>query len=345
MYHCLEMAPCGLLLSNLGSPAAPRRREVAAYLRQFLTDPAVVDIPFLPRQLLVRGIIVPRRAARSAGAYAKVWTPEGSPLVVHSRRLAGAVAGILGPGWKVALGMRYGEPSLERALDELEAAGCRKIVSLPLYPQRAGATTGSTELELERIRRRRPGPPLVHAGAFFRDEGFLGAFADNIRGALGGMPGAHCVFSFHGLPERQVRKADATGRCLSEGCCSRREAIESCYKAQCLWTARALADRLGLAPGSWTASFQSRLGREPWLGPSTAEVVAGLREQGVRDVVVAAPSFVADCLETLEELGMALAESVRESGGRLRTVPCPNSDEAWARAVAGIALSYLPPSP
>jgi len=316
---------------------------VGRYLRQFLTDPLVVDIPRIPRELLVRGIIVPFRAGRSARAYAKVWSPEGSPLVVHSRMLADRVASRLGPGWKVALGMRYGEPSLGSALERLR--GCERIVSLPLYPQGAGATTGSTEREIDRLRKRGGFPPLVHALPFYRDEGFLESFAVRIRETLEARPGAHLVLSFHGLPERQVRKADPAGRCLGEGCCDRPAALETCYRAQCLWTARELARRLGLGQDGWTPSFQSRLGREPWLGPSTIEVAGALADRGIREVVVAAPSFVADCLETLEELGMALAEDFAARGGTLRTVPCPNADGSWAEAVAKIALSYLPPSP
>lgn len=340
------MAPAGLLLSNLGSPAAPRRGEVAAYLRQFLTDPDVIDLPRIPREILVRGIVVPLRASRSARAYAKVWTPEGSPLLVHSRGLASGVARALGEGWKVALGMRYGEPSIGHALEELLAAGCDPIVALPLYPQMAGATTGSTRREIDRQLANRPAAArLVHARPFFREEGFLRAFEANIRATLEREPRSHLVISFHGLPERQVRKADPEGRCLvAEDCCRHDASLERCYRAQCLWTASALASRLGLTRERWTASFQSRLGRDPWLGPTTVETVEDLLDRGIRRIAVAAPSFVADCLETLEELGHGLAGRVESRGGRLHVVPCPNADEDWIRTVAQIALSYLPPS-
>lgn len=340
------MSPVGLLLSNLGSPAAPRRREVAAYLRQFLTDPRVLDIPVVPRQLLVRGIIAPFRASRSARAYAKVWTPDGSPLVVHSRKLATKVAAKLGTGWKVALGMRYGNPSIESALDELVRAGCRRIVTFPLYPQYASATTGSTLEEVWRAASRaQVVPEIVPVSPFFRHPGFLGAFERRIRRVLQDHPQAHLVFSFHGLPERQVLKADPSGTCLTGECCLREESLATCYKAQCLATARALADRLELPTDRWTVAFQSRLGRIPWLGPSTTGTVDHLIDRGAREIVVAAPAFVADCLETLEELGMALSDSAKARGAGLWTVPCPNDGDDWAESVATIALSYLPPSP
>jgi len=339
------MAPTGLLLSNLGSPDAPRRREVASYLSRFLTDRRAVDIPWLWRQLLVRGIIAPFRSGRSARAYAKIWTNEGSPLVVHTTALAAKVGERLGPGWKVAAGMRTGKPSLEEALDALAAAGCRRIVAMPLYPQYASATVGSTLEEVWRLASRREVvPEIVAAGSFFEHPLFLDAVADRIRSVREPFRNAPVVFSFHGLPERQIRKADPTGTCLGGDCCERREGAErGCYKAQCHATARGLAVRLDLPPDRWSVSFQSRLGREAWIGPSTADTLSELAAGGCPHVVVATPSFVADCLETLEEIGIGLAKTFESKGGTLHLVPCLDTGEDWVDAVARMALSYLPP--
>ena len=338
------MPPTGLILSNLGSPTAPDRGEVSAYLRQFLTDRRAIDIAWLPRQLLVRGIIAPFRSARSARAYRKVWTPRGSPLVAHTKDLAAKVGEVLGSDWRVVAGMRTGSPNLETALDELVTAGCRRILVLPLYPQYASATTGSTLEEVWRLASKREVvPEIVPISPFHDHSGFLAAVADRIRPVLSRASGAKLVLSFHGLPERQIRKADPVGNCLKPDCCESGEGVaRGCYKAQCTATAKALAALLDLPAGRWIVSYQSRLGRIPWIGPSTAQTLSDMAERGEREVVVATPSFVADCLETLEEVGMGMAEAFEARGGRLHLVPCPNSGEDWAKAVAHMALSYLP---
>lgn len=328
--------PTGLLLLNLGSPDAPERGAVARYLTQFLTDRRVIDIAALPRHLLVRGIIAPFRSKRSAHAYASVWTPEGSPLLVHSRALAAGVQARLGPEWKVALGMRYGNPSTAAALEELRAGGCSKIVVLPLYPQYSSATTGSCLEEVFRIVQSWWNvPSLVTVPAFHGHEGYLTATAAPIAAALDRRPQAQVLFSFHGLPERQVLKGDKN--CLREGCCA--TAKPFCYKSQCLATARDLAHLLNLPDDRWSVSFQSRLGREPWLGPNTEDVARQIASSGA-DLIVAAPSFVADCLETLEELGDRLRETFRQAGGgHFEVAPCPNADVAWVEAVTLLAES------
>ncbi len=338
------MPPIGLLLSNLGSPEAPTAAAVRPYLRQFLTDRRVVDIPWLWRQLLVRGIIAPFRAPRSAKAYAKVWTPEGSPLLVHSRNLSEGVSRRLGAGWKVALGMRYGNPSLGSALSDLVGAGCSTILVLPLYPQYASATTGSTVEELWRLAGRLENvPDLRVLPPFPEHPGFVRVQAQRIVPLLEGRADEHVLFSFHGLPERQVRRADGSGRCLSGGCCDRLgESNRLCYKAQCHATARALAAKLGLREGAWTVSFQSRLGRIPWIGPATEETARNLASRGCRNLVVATPAFVADCLETLEEVGMGVRDAFLGAGGeRFALAPCLDTDPDWIDVVSEMATSYL----
>jgi len=333
--------PIGILLSNLGTPDAPTPAAVRPYLRQFLTDRRVIDIPWLWRQLLVRAIIAPFRSPRSAHAYASVWTDAGSPLMVHSKALAAAVARELGPGFRVALGMRYGTPSLGSALTELVQAGCDEIRLLPLYPQHAGATTASTVEETWRLAGAMETPPRIVPLPSFPDlEGFVAAQAGTIRPFLESLPseGRHVLFSYHGLPERQVKRADPSGsRCLgSSSCCDRlEETNRHCYRAQCFATSRALVRALDLPEGSFDTTFQSRLGRIPWIGPATDATVVALPSRGVRHLVVATPSFVTDCLETLEEVGMGLRASFLAAGGEtFALAPCVNDSPTWVRAVA-----------
>ena len=338
------MPPVGLLLSNLGTPDAPTAAAVRPYLRQFLTDKRVLDMPWLLRQLIVRGVVAPFRSARSARAYARIWTPEGSPLLVHSENLTKAVAARLGEDWKVALGMRYGKPSLGKALEALLSVGCAKILVLPLYPQYALVTTGSTVEEIWRLAGKlNPPPDLRVMPSFPILPPLIKAQAARIAPLLQGGDDEHLLFSFHGIPERQIRKADGAGTCLSESCCATfNDANRLCYKAQCHASARALAESLGLEEGRWTISFQSRLGRDAWTSPYTLPTVRELAGRGIKRLVVATPSFVADCLETIEEIGIGVREAFLEAGGTsFVCAPCPNSDDGWVEAVVGMATSYL----
>lgn len=335
--------PIGILLSNLGTPEGPTAAAVRPYLRQFLTDRRVIDIPWLARQLLVRCIIAPFRSPRSAHAYASVWTPAGSPLMVHSKALLEAVRRKAGGGFRVALGMRYGNPSLESALLELTSAGCDEIRLLALYPQNAGATTASTLEETWRIAGRMEIPPrIVPVPSFPTHEGFVAAQAELLREALSGTSAdtTHVLLSYHGLPERQVHRADATGsRCLAGAtCCDALDEVNRhCYRAQCFATSRALVRSLGLDPSRCHTTFQSRLGRIPWIGPATDATVAALPSRGVRNLVVATPSFVTDCLETLEEVGMGLRAAFLAAGGEtFALVPCVNSSPTWVEAVCDL---------
>lgn len=335
--------PIGILLSNLGTPDGPTAAAVRPYLRQFLTDRRVIDMPWLARQLLVRCIIAPFRSPRSAHAYASVWTPEGSPLMVHSKALLASVRSEVGPGFRVALGMRYGNPSLESALQELATAGCDEIRLLALYPQNAGATTASTLEETWRIAGAMEAPPrIVPLPAFPTHAGFIAAQAETLRDALADDPTgrSHVLFSYHGLPERQIRRADSSrSHCLaSSSCCdSLVETNRHCYRAQCFATTKALITSLDLDPVRCHTTFQSRLGRIPWIGPATDATVAALPSKGIRNLVVATPSFVTDCLETLEEVGMGLSASFLAAGGeRFTLAPCVNASPTWVRAVCDL---------
>lgn len=332
-------APRGVLLVQLGTPSAPETAPVRRYLREFLSDPRVIDIPALPRRLLIEAAILPRRPRRSAAAYRKVWLPEGSPLLVHSRALADALGRELGAGFRVALGMRYGEPTLADALAALRAQGCERVTVLPLYPQYAASSTGSAHARVAELAAASwDVPQLELSPPFYDDPGFLAAWEEVARAPLAGFAPDHVLFSFHGLPERQIRKSDPTGRhCLSRpDCCDAPgAALPRCYRAQCLATARALAARLGLPPAGWSYAFQSRLGRTPWIRPYTDERLPELAAAGAKRLAVLCPSFVADCLETLEEIGIrARAQWLAAGGDDLLLVPSLNAHPAWVSALA-----------
>jgi ferrochelatase len=331
----------GLLLVNLGSPDAPTTPAVRRYLHEFLSDPRVIDINPVGRAALLYGVILPFRPAKSAEAYRKVWTDEGSPLLVHGRALAAAVAVRLGEGWKVELAMRYGEPAIAPALARFHEAGIDDLVVLPLYPQYAASSTGSS---LEAIFRVLSGrwvvPSLRVVPPFYDDPGFLDAFAEVARPILAeGYD--HVLFSFHGLPERQVKKTDDSGRhCLaSDACCERIEPVNRhCYRAQSFATARGLAERLGLDAARSSVSFQSRLGRTPWIRPYTDVVLPELLAAGKKRIAVMCPAFVADCLETLEEIGIRAREQFTTAGGeRLTLVPSLNATPRWVDVVVDLA--------
>jgi ferrochelatase len=338
----------GLLLINLGTPAAPTTREVRRYLRQFLSDPRVIDIHPIGRSLLLNLIILPFRPRKSAEAYRKVWTDRGSPLLYHSQDLVTAVQERLGPSWKVVLGMRYGQPSLPATLAQLAQARCERLVVLPLYPQYSSAATGSSVEEVMRVLSAEwVTPPVDVLGTFYDHPGFIEAFARVGEPVIRDERPDHVLFSYHGLPERQVQRCDPTGaHCLkSATCCDRLvDANRDCYRAQCYATTRALAKRLGLTPDRHSVAFQSRLGRTPWILPHTdVELVTLAKERGVKRLVVFSPAFVADCLETLEEIGIRAKESFLGAGGEsLALVPSLNATAPWADAV--VQLVRRPPS-
>ncbi|MCA9649240.1 MAG: ferrochelatase [Myxococcales bacterium] len=327
----------GLLLVNLGTPDAPRAPEVRRYLRQFLSDPRVVDINPVGRWLLLNLIILPLRPRRSAEAYQKIWGEDGSPLLVHGQALRDELRRRI-ERVPIALAMRYGSPSIAAGLDELQRAGCDEVVVLPLFPQYASSSTGSAVEEVYREAGRRWNTPFVRVVPPFYDApGFIDAFARVGRPVLERLAPQHVLMSFHGVPQRHVVKSDPSGRhCLaSEGCCDAIvDANRSCYRAQCLATARALASRLALAADGYSVAFQSRLGRDPWIRPYTDERIVELAKAGVERLAVFCPAFVADCLETLEEIGMRAKEDFRAAGGKeLVLVPSLNAHPAWVDAV------------
>lgn len=330
----------GLLLVNLGTPDAPRPPEVRRYLREFLSDPRVLDMPALLRFLLLELVILPRRPRASAAAYQKVWGPGGSPLLVHGRALAAQVQARLGEAVQVELAMRYGQPSIAAALDRFAASGVSRLVVFPLYPQYSSAATGSSLAEVQRLAAERWNTPYLQViPPFYDHPAYVAARAEVARPFLDPMP-ERVFFSFHGLPERQIRKSDPSGHhCLGRADCCAEIGSENryCYRAQCHAAARLLAERLGVPEERRIVCFQSRLGRAPWLSPRTEEVLAAEASRGVRRAVII-PSFVADCLETLEELGIRGVETWRRNGGEtLQVVPAANASKSFVEAVVEIA--------
>ncbi|MDE2368463.1 MAG: ferrochelatase [Burkholderiales bacterium] len=317
-----------LLLVNLGTPDAPTPAALRRYLGEFLWDPRVVEIPRLPWWLILHGIILRTRPAKSAAKYASIWLPEGSPLAVWTQRQTAAVEQVLaqrGHGLLVRHAMRYGKPSIAATLDALRAEGVTRLLVLPLYPQYAAATTASVnDGVMVWAQSARRTPEIRFIAEYPDDPGYIAALAAQLRAhwARDGRA-AKTVLSFHGLPERSLALGDP-------------------YHCQCLKTARLLGEALGLAEGELLVTFQSRFGRARWLQPYTEPTLRELAAAGVESVDVMCPGFVADCLETLEEIAIECRDAFIQSGGkRFRYLPCLNDDPAWIAALADLAERHL----
>jgi len=334
----------GLLLINLGTPDEPTPSAVRRYLREFLGDPRVLDIGAVGRALLLNLVILPRRPAASARAYATIWDPKrGSPLMYHSQDLAAAVAAKLGDEWHVELAMRYGKPSLASALDAFAASEVERVVALPLFPQYASSSTGTAQARVMELAGQRWNvPALDFVPAFYDDAGFITAFTEVARPVLAEFRPDHILFSFHGLPVRQIVKTDRTGSiCFQREACCDELRNPNCYRAQSYATARALVAELGLASDRYTVCFQSRLGRTPWIEPYTDHVIDKLGRGGTKRVAVMCPAFVADCLETVEEIGIRAREQFKAAGGEdLILVPSLNATPPWVDAVCAMARRH-----
>ncbi len=311
-------ADTAVVLVNLGTPEHANTAAVRRYLSEFLHDRRVVDMNrWLWCPLLHFGIL-PLRSGKVAHKYASVWLPEGSPLAVHTRRLAEAVQREL-PQLRVLHAMRYGKPSWKQLLQELREQGVRRVLALPLYPQYSTTTTASVGDVLAAAQ----GLDTRMVADYHTDPDWVAAVADSIRRHRTAHDGGeHLLFSFHGLPQRLAAAGDP-------------------YPRQCEASARAIAQALGLPDSAWSLSYQSRFGRERWLEPATQDSLRALAARGVREVDVIAPGFAVDCLETLEEVAIMLAEDFAEHGGRLRYIPCLNEAPTHAQALAGIARRAL----
>lgn len=311
----MPASPPALLLINLGTPEAPTPSAVRRYLAQFLHDRRVVQLSRWLWCPVLHFVILPLRGPRVAEKYAKIWMQDGSPLAVYTQRLARAVQARL-PERRVIHAMRYGRPSIAEALDRLRAEGVKRVTALPLYPQYSTTTTASVA---DALAAAGEGLELRMIEDYATDTGWVAAVAGAIRAhraANGG--GRHLLFSFHGLPQRLADQGDP-------------------YPQRCEDSACAIAAALDLSAGTWSLSYQSRFGREPWLEPATVDALAALAARGVHDVDVVCPGFAVDCLETLEEVAMMLAARFAERGGRLNYIPCLNDAPAHADALAALA--------
>lgn len=339
--------PKAVLLINLGTPDSHSSGAVRAYLRQFLSDPRVIDIPALFRWLLLNLVILPFRPAKSAAAYSKIWTPEGSPLLTNTKRFTRKLSERIGEGVIVDFAMRYGNPSIESVVNKMLSEPVEELIILPLYPQYSSSATASSVEEVFNILKKRANiPPIKVLGAFYCDAGYVNAVAETARQLISGQSWDCFLFSYHGLPERHVVKSEGRpGFCLAENdtCCAAPcAANQYCYRAQCFATTRRVASALGLPMDKCKTSFQSRLGRTPWIKPFTDELFQQLPQQGIKNLLVFSPSFVADCLETLEEIAMRGSETFIAAGGeKLELVPSLNSTESWVDAVAAMVQNHL----
>ena len=333
----------GVLLINLGTPDKPTPEAVGAYLREFLMDGFVIDVPKPLRWFLVNVMIVPRRKVQSAKAYQKVQLSEGSPLLVYTRALAESVAARLAARdnrYDVEYAMRYGNPSIAAGLKKLRAREVSRIIVLPLYPQYAESSFETAVVETKRSAQELGyGDRLSFFPPFYDRPEFISACAKRVAEYCEENTPEYLIFSFHSLPERHLKRLDMTKRhCLVKStCCDQISAVnKNCYRAQCMFTARTIAGQLGLKESDYTVSFQSRLGRAKWIGPTTEHVLRELPERGVKRIAVFCPSFVADCLETVEEMGIRGRDTFINAGGEeFGLIPSLNSDPAWVETVVG----------
>jgi len=334
------MKKTGVLLVNLGTPKSPSTKDVRIYLTEFLNDPYVIDIPWLKRKLLVNLVIVPFRAPKSAAIYKEVWTDEGSPLLVHSKALRTKLQGTLGDGYQVELAMRYQEPSLKSILSKFRKDEVSNIIVIPLFPQYATSTTESIIQKITKIANGREGlPPVKFVKQFYNHPQFIQSWVER-AGNYTTSDYDHVIFSFHGLPERQLNKLHGTGTCDDYNCIDEvNEQNQYCYKATCYETARSIAKAIGLNKSNYTISFQSRLGKDPWIQPFSDCVIANLGKCGMKKLLVFSPAFVADCLETNYEIAIEYNELFKQNGGeKIQLVDSLNDNDSWVETLKSIVL-------
>lgn len=326
-----------MLLVNLGSPDSTDPKDVKRYLDEFLMDPRVIDVPKWARILLVRGIILNTRPKKSAEAYSKIWWEEGSPLIVISERLQKKIQERV--NIPVGLAMRYGSMTLQKGLQALVDQGVEEVLTIPLYPQFAMATTETIDVKVEELRKAFfPNLKIKSLPAFYHRDDYIQVLSKSIQEKLEGLDYEHLLFSYHGVPERHIKKSDITNsHCkIDKSCCvTESKAHQFCYRHQCLDTTRKVADRLQLKEGTYSTSFQSRLGFDPWLQPYTDRTIERFGKEGIKKLVIVTPAFVSDCLETLEEIAMEGEEIFHEVGGKeFTTIPCLNDRDDFAQILA-----------
>jgi protoporphyrin/coproporphyrin ferrochelatase len=335
----------GVVLMNLGSPDSTDVSDVKRYLTEFLMDKRVIDKPWLLRSLLVKGIIVPFRAPKSAEAYRSIWTEEGSPLIVISKQLRDALDRQIEE--PVTIAMRYGNPSPKAAFDELlqQNPDLEEVIAVPMYPHYA-MSSFETAVAYAMEQHKKGGYKfrLTTMKPYYNDEAYINALCESIRPYLD-REYDQVLFSYHGVPERHIYKGDITGNhCLKvANCCEvSSEAHKYCYRHQCWTTTKLVTERLGIPREKWGFSFQSRLGKDPWLQPYTAARLEELPKEGMKKILVACPAFVSDCLETLEEIAGEGKESFLHHGGEsFQMIPCLNVHPLWVGAIAKWIKEYV----
>lgn len=332
----------GVLLLNLGSPDSTSAPDVRRYLKEFLMDERVLDAPAWIRWMVVNLFILPTRPKRSAEAYARVWTKEGSPLVAVSEQFAQLI------GEKVSLpvylGMRYGNPSTESQIEKMLKDGIEEVLIFPLYPHYAMSSYESALVcATEAMKKLTPLMQYRVVNPFYQEPGYVECLVDQ-SGEYLAQDYDHLLFSFHGIPERHLIQSDPShGHCLSKaGCCERdHPAHHTCYRHQCFQTVRKFVERAGIPEGKYSVSFQSRLGRDPWLRPYTDHVLAEMPKKGIKRLLVMSPAFVTDCLETLEEIAMEGKDTFMEAGGEsFSQIPCLNLNPKWVEFAANQVLVF-----
>ncbi len=328
----------GVLLVNLGSPDSTEVEDVKRYLDEFLMDERVIDFPYLLRSFIVRGIILRSRPPKTAKAYKKIWWDEGSPLIVITQRLLAKVQQNV--SLPVEMAMRYGNPSIEHGLQQLKNKGVNEVLLLPLYPQYAMATTETIEVLAEKlVQTKFQEMKLTKFPAFYNRTEYIDALAEVTKTHLDSYNFDHLLFSYHGVPERHLRKTVKTKnhqKIVNEKYCCEPQSEEAkrCYRTHCFETTRQLVERLGLKQEQYSQSFQSRLGIDKWLEPFTSDKVVELAQKGVKKLAVITPAFVSDCIETLEEIEMEAGKEFLHNGGEeFKMIPCLNDDDSWVNAL------------
>lgn len=332
----------GILLVNLGSPKSTSVEDVREYLDEFLMDEKVIDYRWFFRNLLVRGIILRTRPAKSAEAYKTVWTDEGSPLIAITKKLQKKLQKRVDV--PVEIGMRYAEPSIETGIQQLVDKGVSEIVLFPLYPQYAMSTTETVIDKAEEVRKAKfPGIKINYIEPFYHRDIYLNCLAESIRDKLPEDFDA-LQFSFHGVPERHIYKTDPTKTCSLNDCCFRENhpSHPFCYKHQCYKTTEKVIEKLGLPAEKVIVSFQSRLGKDKWIEPYTDHTLEGLPAKGIKKLAICCPAFVSDCLETLEEISVEGKENFLHHGGEgFHYLPCLNDEDRWVEVVKTLCEEKL----
>jgi ferrochelatase len=338
----------GVLIINLGSPKSPTAKDVKPYLAEFLMDKRVIDLPKLLRTFLVKGIILNTRPKKSAAAYQKIWWEEGSPLIVISERFTEKLKKEI--DLPVALGMRYGEMSIQKALKELQDKGVEEVYVIPMYPQYAMSSYETVEVKTREVQEEFfSSMKLYFQKAFYKEPDYIEVLANDIKEKIKGKDYDHILISYHGVPERHIKKGDVTkSHCKIDGhcCVTDSKAHDFCYRHQCITTTNLLRKALGESEENLTHSFQSRLGSDAWIKPYTDQEFERLAQSGKKKLLVITPAFVADCLETLEEIAMEGKAQFLEAGGSsFEHISCLNDSDHWVATVANWIKNWNEDSP